>query len=111
MCCGQKRATMTQGNVNHTVLNQTMPRSNSIATPARATAPAVISSVAQTAGAALAPAGWSSVGVRYLEKSPIRVRGPVTGIQYEFSAVNAVRSVDSRDAESLLGTRFFVKTG
>lgn len=116
MCCGQKRAIMPQENVNQTVLNRTIlnrtaPRSNYFATPVLATAPPVIHNAAQTAGAAQAPAGWSSVGLRYLEKSPIRVRGPVTGIQYEFSAVNAVRSVDIRDAESLLGTRFFAKTG
>ena len=105
MCCGQKRATMTQENMNQTTL-----RSNSIATPAPAAAPPV-NNLAQKASAAQPPAGWSSVGLRYLEKSPIRVRGPATGRKYEFSAVNSVRSVDARDAESLLRTRFFARTG
>ena len=97
MCCGQKRATTTQENVNQTTL-----RSNSIAIPAPA---------AQRASVAQPPAVWSSVGLRYLEKSPIRVRGPATGRQYEFSAVSPVQAVDARDAESLLRTRFFARTG
>ncbi len=105
MCCGQKRATMTQENVNQTTF-----RSNSIATQAPAAAPPV-NHLTQKASVAQPPAGWSYVGLRYLEKSPIRVRGPATGRQYEFSAVNSVQSVDARDAESLLNTRFFAKTG
>ena len=105
MCCGQKRASFTPENVN-----QTMVRSNSIATSAPAAARPV-TNLTQRAGVAQPPAGWSSVGLRYLEKSPIRVRGPATGRQYEFSAVNSVQSVDARDAESLLNTRFFAKTG
>lgn len=47
------------------------------------------------------------VSVRYLEKSPIRVRGTVTGRQYEFSGSRRVLSVDARDASSLLQSRFF----
>jgi len=101
MCCGQKRATMTQENVKQTTL-----RSLSIATPAPA-----VNHLTQKASVAQPPAGWSSVGLRYLERSPIRVRGPATGRQYEFSAVNSVLLVDARDAESLLNTRFFAKTG
>jgi len=105
MCCGQKRTTMTQENVKQTTL-----RSNSIATSAPAAARPV-KDLTHRASVAQTPAGWSSVGLRYLEKSPIRVRGPATGRQYEFSAVNSVQSVDARDAESLLNTRFFAKTG
>lgn len=79
-------------------------------TPAPAAAPHS-NNLAQSASEDQPPAGWSSVGLRYLEKSPIRVLGPATGRKYEFSAVNSVRSVDARDAESLLRTRFFAKTG
>lgn len=53
--------------------------------------------------------GWSSFKVRYLEKSPIRVRGPATGRDYDFSAANRIRLVDPRDAEALLRTRFFAR--
>jgi hypothetical protein len=51
--------------------------------------------------------GWSSLRLRYLEKSPIRVRGAASGREYDFSAGNPVRQVDARDAEALLRTRFF----
>jgi len=53
-----------------------------------------------------ASAHWL-VSVRYLERSPILVRGPATGQQYQFSGTQAVQSVDARDAEALLKTRFF----
>jgi hypothetical protein len=81
-----------------------------MATPAPAAAPRG-NNLGQSASADQPPAGWSAVGLRYLEKSPIRVQGPATGRKYEFSAVNSVRSVDARDAESLLRTRFFAKIG
>jgi hypothetical protein len=45
--------------------------------------------------------------VRYLETSPIRVRGLATGRSYEFSGSRPIQQVDARDASSLLNTRFF----
>ena len=48
-----------------------------------------------------------SISVRYLERSPIRVRGLVSGVSYEFSGSRPVQQVDARDASSLLNTRFF----
>ena len=48
-----------------------------------------------------------SISVRYLERSPIRVRGFVSGMFYEFSGSRPVQQVDARDASSLLNTRFF----
>lgn len=48
-----------------------------------------------------------SVVIRYLETSPIRVKGLITGRVYEFSGRQAVQSLDARDASSLLNTRFF----
>ncbi len=103
MCCGQQRETVTR---------ETMPKAtlsgNSIATPTPAAALAANNS---PRSASAAQPVWSSVGVRYLEKSPIRVRGPATGREYEFSAASPVRSVDARDAESFFHTRFFAKTG
>jgi hypothetical protein len=62
-------------------------------------------------GAAAQPAAaqpaYGVVRLRYLERSPIRVRGPVSGRQYEFSAAAPMQAVDSRDAAQLLATRFF----
>ena len=48
-----------------------------------------------------------AVSLRYLENSPIRVRGPVTGRQYGFSGSRPVQAVDPRDASALLRTPFF----
>lgn len=49
---------------------------------------------------------YRSVTLRYLENSPILVRGP-TGRQYTFSGANPNQTVDPRDAKALLQTRFF----
>jgi hypothetical protein len=51
--------------------------------------------------------GYLMVTLHYLENSPILVRGTVTGRQYEFSGAHPDQSVDGRDVEALLGTRFF----
>ncbi|HLJ62434.1 MAG TPA: hypothetical protein VKZ50_22180 [bacterium] len=45
--------------------------------------------------------------LQYQEKSPIAVRGPVTGRAYRFSAAHAVQAVDAGDAEALVRTGFF----
>jgi hypothetical protein len=45
--------------------------------------------------------------MRYVETSPIRVRGLVSGTSYEFSGTAPIQEVDVRDAASLLNTRFF----
>lgn len=49
----------------------------------------------------------SSIRIRSVEASPVRVRGLVTGFSYEFTASQPVQSVDARDAASLLNTRYF----
>jgi hypothetical protein len=54
-----------------------------------------------------APLPGAAVPLRYLESSPILVRGPVTGRQYQFSATYPQQLVDVRDAEGLVRTRFF----
>ena len=48
-----------------------------------------------------------SIRVRYVETSPIRVRGLISGMSYEFSGAAPIQQVDARDAASLLNTRFF----
>jgi hypothetical protein len=53
------------------------------------------------------PAAPTTVRVRYTHQQRVRVSGPATGRAYEFSAAAAVQSVDSRDAEGLVGTGFF----
>ena len=49
----------------------------------------------------------SSVKIRSVEASPIRVRGLFTGRSYEFTSSQPVQTVDARDAASLLNTRYF----
>lgn len=50
---------------------------------------------------------YLSVRLRYLERSPILVRGPETGRQYRFSATEPLQTVDPRDAPALLRSGFF----
>lgn len=49
----------------------------------------------------------ATTAIRYLEASPVRVQGLISGRAYEFSALQPVQTVDARDATSLLNTRFF----
>jgi len=51
--------------------------------------------------------GSSVIHLRYTEASPIQVRGPATGMTYQFSGAQPLQAVDSRDAAALLDTRFF----
>jgi len=100
MCCGQNRAAVTRE-----FKEQTTRSSDSTVRPA----PTVHESP-RSRGLSGPPAGWSSLRLRYLERSPIRVQGPATGRAYDFSAANPIRLVDAQDAESLLRTRFFAKS-
>ena len=122
MCCGQKR-TEWRNNQSRGTTPSTPPyhsgnsqvqtaRSNAPTPPATQTAspnqlanPQTRSLQPHAATATSAP--YSSISVRYLENSPIRVRGAVTSMHYEFSGSRPVQQVDARDASSLLNTRFF----
>ncbi len=72
--------------------------------PAQAPAPPVFSGPAEAA-----PAAWPPVRLRYLQRSPVRVGGPVTGNRYDFSAAQPVVAVEARDAEALVRTGFFAR--
>jgi len=91
MCCGDSRKTVTQQ-----VMTQPTPA------PAQAVAPAPPTYNSPATA-------WSSVRLRYLQQSPIRVGGPVTGKHYDFSGAQPVMAVESRDAEALLRTGFFAR--
>ncbi len=122
MCCGQKRAKLWNSQTLGTTPN--IPRSisgNSRAqalrtqpptTPVMQTVlphPAVNAQMRsnQPQASTTTSTPHPSVSVRYLENSPIRVRGLVSGVCYEFSGSRTVQQVDARDAASLLNTRFF----
>jgi hypothetical protein len=72
-------------------------------------APGVVSPVPSALDPAASRSAPSpgAVKVRYLEHSPIVVRGPATGRHYVFSGDHPAQLVDRRDADSLLQTRFF----
>jgi hypothetical protein len=122
MCCGQKRTELRTSQAQRTA--RTVPQHNSGNSPAQAvrtqpaTPPAVRTSPphppaysptrsVQPHVPAPASTPQSAMSVRYLETSPIRVRGLVSGQSYEFSGAAPVQHVDARDASSLLNTRFF----
>jgi len=66
--------------------------------PPRAAAPR------PAAGASPAP---GTVRLRFLQRARVRVRGPATGADYEFSGSEPVRVVNAADAEALLRTGHF----
>lgn len=55
--------------------------------------------------------GWgntpASVELRYTERARILVRGPQSGLTYEFSAAQPVQTVAATDVAPLLRTGFF----
>src|SRR5271154_2781490 len=104
-CCGQKRA----------LLKSSPAPTATPAQPSVARQPAG-TSTARTASTTVAPVKArvpgsgtpeNAVVLRYLERSPILVQGPATGRHYSFSASDPLQSVDRRDADLLMRTRFF----
>ena len=118
MCCGQKRSNLQQSPLSsarqnaHKVGNsrsQAVRTQPSMPLPAGNVSSPTPASPLTTSIPPRAAASPTSqfVGLRYVESSPIRVRGLVSGVSYEFSGTRAVQEVDVRDASSLLNTRFF----
>ena len=110
-CCGQKRQALIQSSTvarSGSVQMQTAPprtpdRSTSFAEPRLApptTAPR--SALGATFGVP-----FGAVALRYLARSPIVVRGPVSGFEYRFSAAQPVQRVARADREALLRTGHF----
>ena len=52
----------------------------------------------------------SAMALRYISNSPTAMRGPVTGIPYEFSRARRIQAVDPRDAAILMRTGLFRET-
>ena len=122
MCCGQKRSDLRNsqaqrivGSVPQYASNNSraqVVRTQATLPPARQTPSPYPHANTQTRSVRPQPPAaistpQSSVKVRYLENSPIRVRGLASGMSYEFSGSRPVQAVDARDASSLLNTRFF----
>ncbi len=52
----------------------------------------------------------SVVNLYYFGRTPVQVRGAITGQTYQFSRVSPVQPVDPRDVFSVLQTRLFRRT-
>lgn len=67
----------------------------------------------RSAGAAVpvAPAAslFGAVTLRYLARSSVVVRGPITGMTYRFSAAEPVQRVARADRDALLRSGHFVQ--
>ena len=122
MCCGQKRRELRSFPTTASFRNTTTGNPPNVqAQGTRMRVPATVPSGAGRVHSAVGmlaqgrplPANLPDAGprpttsLRYADTSPIRVRGAVTGMSYEFSGVRPVQQVDARDAASLLNTRFF----
>jgi hypothetical protein len=119
MCCGQRRTELRNSQTQRTPPSAApngaaYSRVQAVRTQTPVPPPAAPTPPVNTRNRRLPPQAWtatstqySSMSVRYLENSPIRVRGSVSGTLYAFSGSQAVQQVDARDASSLLSTRFF----
>jgi len=54
---------------------------------------------------------FGAVSLRYLARSAVVVRGPVTGMQYRFSGAEPVQRVARADRDALLRTGHFAMAG
>lgn len=91
-CCGQKRAEASR-------LATSRPETNRPA--------AQPPNTVRTHAAFAAPPVYDMVEVEYLARSPVLVRGPVTGVTYQFSAAAPIQRVYRGDVNALLSTRHF----
>jgi len=119
MCCGQKRTELRNNQTKWTTPSAppySAGYSRAQAVQTQSSAPATMQTVppanaqirsVQPHAATASSTQHSSMSLRYLENSPIRVHGLVSGGWYEFSGARAIQQVDARDAASLLNTRFF----
>ena len=94
MCCGQKRMALRS-------VPSAAPKA-----PGVEQGPSNVPDLPPPIGPADHPPR-APVSLRYLATSPIRVQGPVTGRQYEFSGARPVQIVDASDAAALVHHRFF----
>jgi len=108
MCCGQKRS----------ALRATLGPAAPPATSRRPANHSLAGAYIKAGQTAQLPAGpWRTaatiqalhapVNLRYLQNSAVRLRGSVTGREYDFSASHPAQSVDRRDAAGLLKTGLF----
>jgi hypothetical protein len=108
-CCGQRRESLKTNppagaSVSFAPINWPQTRRESLA-PRRSPF---------AGGGAVSPGlvnvnSRQDVALRFTESSRIIVVGAVTRRRYEFSGLEPVKMVDSRDVGALLATRFFAR--
>src|SRR5580765_2854278 len=102
MCCGHRRSEWQSSQAPM----HSIQRSAQTKLGKTAVRPAAAATMPTSAGNSQTTTG-SSIKIRSVEASPLRVRGLFTGRSYEFTSSQPVQSVDARDAASLLNTRYF----
>jgi hypothetical protein len=102
MCCGHRRSEWQ----NSQALTRSIQRSALTELGKSTIRPAAAAATPNAPGNSQTTTG-SSIRMRSLESSPVRVRGLITGRSYEFTLSQPIQSVDTRDAASLLNTRYF----
>ena len=97
MCCGRIRAAMRNAN----------RQTGSVAPPGPV--PRGLPGSGRLSGLARGTAAGAvaAVMIGYVEHSPIRVWGPVTGRPYDFPGAGAMLPVDARDAAALTRSDLF----
>lgn len=105
MCCNQKRSALRNSVVG---VRPAVPTRNSAVRPFIGQGSSTPRIAIHGPAISLShPAASSGVVVRYLEQAPLRVRGPVSGRSYDFSASRLEQPVDRRDLGGLLSTGLF----
>jgi hypothetical protein len=120
MCCGEKRSALRRSApVARSVPQNTSFRAAGLGVRNGAGEEAPAQAISRAASAprgvqkpiiqtpSTATGNRSTIEIRYLGTSLIRIQGPVTGWFYEFSGPHPVLTVDRRDAPSLLCGRLF----
>jgi hypothetical protein len=103
MCCGQKRTELRNSEARDPTRGAKQIPSGNRRTPVLQPQPAPAGSFPPRIEITPLP----KIRLLYLQTSPIRVRGLISGVCYEFSSSSPVQDVDARDSSSLLHTRFF----
>jgi hypothetical protein len=102
-CCGQRRTSLVIPPATRTDASLRRP-----ATPdALAASPPAHPPLGRQRRSESAAPPFAPVSLRYLNATPIRVTGPVTGVQYYFPDSGALQAVDARDATAFLRSRLF----
>ena len=100
-CCGQKREALATNRL------PSLPTPVQAPLPTRFTAFAKPLVVAPVVPPVPKPASLGSLGLRYLARSAVQVRGPSTGCIYHFSAAQPLQRVARSDSEALLRSGHF----